>query len=178
MLKLGGPYYEAPTDRAALARRRNIRNATGVQAMSEARVGEHHPPESPLFEWLPVIVWGAVMFTLSTSAFTAANTARIIDPILLWLVPSLSGPSLGVAHALVRKSAHFTEYAILCWLLIRGPMTGRPFLALMLCVAYALLDEGHQALVPGRTASLYDVALDSTGAAFGGFLHSAISEII
>jgi VanZ family protein len=31
--------------------------------------------------------------------------------------------------------------------------------------------------VPGRTASLYDVALDTTGAAFGGFLRTAIGEI-
>jgi VanZ family protein len=178
MLNLDGPGYEIPTVPAASAQRRIVRTALEAQAMSETTVGEQHPAESPLFEWLPVIVWGGVIFTLSTSAFTATNTARIIDPILLWLISSLSGPSLGVAHALVRKSAHFTEYGILCWLLIRGPMAERPFLALMLCVAYALLDEGHQVLVPGRTASLYDVALDSTGAAFGGFLRAAIREII
>jgi len=130
-----------------------------------------------LTEWLPVIVWGAVIFMLSTSAFSAANTARIIDPILVWLFPGLAGPSLDVAHALIRKSAHFTEYGILFWLLIRGPMEGRPYAALMLCVVYALLDEGHQAFVPGRTASLYDVALDSTGAMFAGFLHSAVREL-
>jgi VanZ family protein len=130
-----------------------------------------------LSEWLPVIVWGAVIFTLSTSAFSAANTSRFIDPILAWLVPGISGPSLYVAHALIRKSAHFTEYAILFWLLIRGPLERRPYMALLLCVAYALLDEGHQILVPGRTPSLYDVALDSTGAAFGGFLCSAVHEI-
>jgi len=129
-----------------------------------------------LEQWLPVIVWGAVIFVLSTSAFSAANTARIIDPILLWLFPRLAGPAADVAHALIRKAAHFTEYGILFWLLIRGPMEGRPYAALMLCVVYALLDEGHQAFVPGRTASLYDVALDSTGAMFGGFLHSAVRE--
>lgn len=130
-----------------------------------------------LSEWLPVIVWGVVIFTLSTSAFSAANTARFIDPILAWLLPGISGAAREVAHALIRKSAHFIEYAILFVLLIRGPMEGRPYLALLLCVAYALLDEGHQMLVPGRTASLYDVALDSTGATFGGFLRSAAHEI-
>jgi VanZ family protein len=137
----------------------------------------HQASESPLYKWLPVIVWGAVIFTLSTSAFTAANTARIIDPILLWLLPGLSGASLAVAHALVRKCGHFTEYAVLYCLLIRGPMAGRPYLALMLCMAYALCDEGHQMFVPGRTPSLYDVALDTTGAAFGGFLRAAVIEI-
>jgi VanZ family protein len=79
---------------------------------------------------------------------------------------------------LVRKLAHFTEYGILFWLLIRGPMAERPYLALMLCVVYALTDEGHQVFVPGRTASLYDVALDSTGALFSHFLTTAIAEIV
>ena len=40
---------------------------------------------------------------------------------------------------------------VLFWLLLRGPMAGRPYLALSVCVLYALLDEGHQILVPGRT---------------------------
>ena len=31
--------------------------------------------------------------------------------------------------------------------------------------------------VPERTASLYDVALDSTGALFSRFLHAAVIEI-
>jgi VanZ family protein len=132
---------------------------------------------APFSEWIPVLVWGAVIFTLSTSAFSAANTSRIIDPILRWLIPGISAASVDVCHMLVRKAAHFTEYGILFWLLARGPMAKRPYLALMLCVVYALTDEGHQVFVPGRTASLYDVALDSTGALFSHFLSTAIAEI-
>jgi VanZ family protein len=133
--------------------------------------------ETGMREWLPVAIWGVVIFTLSTSAFTAANTSRIIDPILRFLIPGISGPAVDVVHALIRKAAHFTEYCILFWLLIRGPMVGRPYQALMLCVIYALLDEGHQIFVPGRTASLYDVALDSTGALFSRFLNAAVQEL-
>jgi VanZ family protein len=132
---------------------------------------------APLREWIPVLVWGAVIFTLSTSSFSAVNTSRIIDPMLRWLIPGISAASVNVVHMLVRKAAHFTEYGILFWLLIRGPMAQRPYLALMLCVVYALTDEGHQVFVPGRTASLYDVALDSTGALFSHFLTTAIAEI-
>jgi len=132
---------------------------------------------APLGQWIPVVLWGALIFTLSTSAFTAANTARIIDPILQWLLPVMTAASIDVCHNLIRKAAHFTEYGILFWLLVRGPMARRPYLALLLCVVYALTDEGHQAFVPGRTASLYDVALDSTGALFSHFLTTAIAEI-
>jgi VanZ family protein len=132
---------------------------------------------SRLSEWLPVVLWGAVMFTLSTSAFSAANTSRIIDPILVWIMPGISPTSLDVAHALIRKCAHFTEYGVLYWLLAHGPLIGRPYMALVICVAWAFLDEGHQMFVPGRTASFYDVALDSTGAVFSGFLTAAVNEI-
>jgi len=132
---------------------------------------------APLAEWIPVVVWGALIFTLSTSAFSAANTARIIDPMLRWLLPAITAASVEVCHTLIRKAAHFTEYGVLFWLLVRGPMAQRPYLALMLCVVYALTDEGHQAFVPGRTASLYDIALDSTGALFSHFLTTAIAEL-
>lgn len=132
---------------------------------------------SPWLEWVPVLVWGVVIFSLSTSAFTAANTAKIIDPILLWIFPGISGSSLAVAHAMVRKCGHFVEYGVLYCLLVRGPLARRPYLALLLCMAYALGDEGHQIFVPGRTPSLYDVALDTTGAAFGGFVRAVMLEI-
>src|SRR5271166_672471 len=132
---------------------------------------------APLGEWIPVILWGALIFTLSTSAFSAVNTAKVFDPIIRLVIPGISAASVDVCHMLVRKAAHFTEYGILFWLLVRGPMARRPYLALMLCVVYALTDEGHQAFVPGRTASLYDVALDSSGALFSHFLTTAITEI-
>jgi len=147
--------------------------------MPEAKTLSVDGPElPPLSEWIPVLVWGAVIFTLSTSAFSAGNTGRIIDPLLRWMIPGISAAAVDVGHMLVRKAAHFTEYGILFWLLIRGPMARRPYLALMLCVVYALTDEGHQVFVPGRTASLYDVALDSTGALFSHFLTTAIAEIV
>src|ERR1700756_3063306 len=102
------------------------------------------PELAPLREWIPVLMWGAIIFTLSTAEFSAVNTSKVIDPILRLLIPGISAASVDVCHMLVRKAAHFTEYGILFWLLIRGPMAHRPYLALMLCVVYALTDEGHQ----------------------------------
>jgi VanZ family protein len=135
------------------------------------------PEVSPLREWIPVLLWGVVIFTLSTSAFSALNTAKVIDPVIRFLIPGISAAAVDVCHMLIRKAAHFTEYGVLFWLLVRGPMVRRPYLALMLCVVYALSDEGHQMFVPDRTASLYDVALDSSGALFSHFLTAAIAEL-
>ncbi len=123
-----------------------------------------------------MILWIVTLYVLSTSVFSAANTSRVIEPILRWLFPSASAATIVLMHGLVRKAAHFTNYAILFWLLIRGPMAGRPYTALALCAAYALVDECHQIFVPGRTPSLYDVALDSSGALFSRFLNAAVAE--
>src|SRR5260370_40176580 len=101
--------------------------------MSEAKSLPAGGPElAPCNEWIPVLVWGAIIFTLSTSAFSASNTGRIIDPMLRWMIPGISAASEDVCHMLTRKAAHFTEYGILFWLLIRGPMAQRPYLALVL----------------------------------------------
>ena len=102
---------------------------------------------------------------------------KVIEPLLQWFFPTASVATITLLHALIRKAAHFTNYAILFWLLIRGPLRGRPYVALGCCVLYAMLDEGHQIFVPGRGASLYDVALDSSGALFSRFLNLAVEDV-
>jgi VanZ family protein len=124
-----------------------------------------------------VILWIVALFILSTSLFSASETSKFIVPVLQWLFPAASAPTVYMMHTLIRKGAHFTNYGILFWLLIRGPMYGRPYAALALCVCYAFLDEGHQVLAVGRTPSLSDVALDSSGALFSRFLNAAVSDL-
>ena len=128
--------------------------------------------------WLPVAAWALLIFFLSTSFFSSQETGSWIEPILRWLLPWASNPTIEVMHYAIRKAAHFTEYGILFLLLIRGPMRGHAVLALAACALYALLDEGHQNFVPNRTASFYDVALDCSGALFSHFLHNGIAELV
>jgi VanZ family protein len=136
------------------------------------------PPRRLLFgDWAPAIIWMVGLFMLSTSFFSASNTSKVIEPLLQWFFPTASIATITLLHALIRKAAHFTNYAILFWLLIRGPLRGRPYVALGCCVLYAMLDEGHQIFVPGRGASLYDVALDSSGALFSRFLNLAVEDV-
>ncbi len=127
--------------------------------------------------WMPALAWAVVLFCFSTSYFSAENTSRIIDPILRFLMPAASTVTIAFAHGLVRKAAHFTNYAILFWLLVSGPLRARPYTAFALCVAYALLDEGHQMFVPSRGPSLHDVALDFSGALFSSLVRLALSAV-
>lgn len=107
----------------------------------------------------------------STAEFSSINTSRFIGPFLLWLFPDLSESRLAAIHFLVRKAAHFTEYAILAFLSRRAFITSsKAFinrhwfeLGLLLIASYALLDEFHQSFVPSRTASIYDSAIDMAG---------------
>jgi VanZ family protein len=95
--------------------------------------------------WLPVAVWAAVIFVLSS-------------------IPSLS-TGLGTWDVALRKLAHLAEYAVLGALLLRALNRRAPALALGL--AYAVTDEIHQHFVRGRHASAVDVAIDTAGVVAG-----------
>jgi VanZ family protein len=122
--------------------------------------------------WWPAIAWAIVISTFSTGVFTAEHTSRIIIPILKWLLPHATPARLFHIHHVIRKCGHFTEYFILSLLILRGLLAGRKEFALrwaliviLIVAGYAALDEFHQMFVPGRTAAVADVLLDTTGGA-------------
>ena len=93
---------------------------------------------------------------------------------MLWLFPGITEAGLLWAHFLVRKAAHFTEYAVLALLAARAflsssnPVLRNPWwlVSFALVAACALLDEWYQSFVPARTGTIYDSLLDMTGGAF------------
>jgi VanZ family protein len=111
------------------------------------------------------------MSLFSTSAFTSDNTSHFIIPFLRWLMPHASQDTLELLHHYIRKCAHFTEYLLLSLLVLRGFRAGRTtgpnwkwaLWSVLVIVAYASFDEFHQSFVPGRTALVSDVMIDSTG---------------
>lgn len=90
--------------------------------------------------------------------------------------------SLSTLIFLVRKTAHFTEYAILGALFylnfIQFPRLNRHFKKILLPILfsflYACTDEIHQIFVPGRSAQFRDVLIDTLGASFGCLLIHAL----
>jgi VanZ family protein len=141
---------------------------------SELRV---RPTRGPIARWAPVVVWATCISWFSTGAFSAQSTNSYIDPVLRYFFGELSPETFRFAHTIIRKSAHFLEYAVLAILLCRALTEPgvRPSPALLLkvilwCAVYACLDELHQLFVPKRTGSLYDSMLDTTGATVGALL--------
>lgn len=113
--------------------------------------------------WVPVIVWLAVIFTLSS-------------------FPTLPSPKIIWWDFILKKSAHMIEYGILYFLLFRAFASDFKLQNLELknqnrqikinlavsvfifTLLYAFSDEFHQSFVPGRHAALMDVGFDFTGA--------------
>jgi len=124
--------------------------------------------------WIPPAIWLALMWTFSTHYFTAEQTKLWIVPILHWLFPSADSAHLRNMHLVSRKVAHVFDYLILSILLVRAIRRGRPGWqfnwavgAWGMAACYAVIDEVHQAFVPGRTGSWQDVLLDSAAAVLG-----------
>lgn len=115
--------------------------------------------------------------------------------------------SLNTLIFLVRKTAHFTEYAILGslfflnlrnWLKLNNPLTEKSKLqttktfakkapldplkyalamSVLLSFLYACTDEIHQIFVPGRSAQFRDVLIDTLGASFGTIITYLIIKL-
>jgi VanZ family protein len=73
------------------------------------------------------------------------------------------------------KGVHFVEYAVLGFLVAHASLRTWPAhsmlrtgaLAIYITVAWGVLDELHQACVPGRSADVLDLVADTAGAVAG-----------
>jgi VanZ family protein len=128
-----------------------------------------------LSRYLPLFLWVVLIFIASTGLMSGENTNSILKPIIHWVFPHASEPTVNLIHMILRKGAHFTEYAILALLAARAfstsshePLRSHWFLvSLLLVVIYALSDEFHQSFVASRTPSIYDCFIDSWGGLTG-----------
>ena len=121
--------------------------------------------------WMPAVAWACLLSFLATDIFSSEHTSRFIIPLLHLLIPQASAETLELMHAIIRKTAHLTEYFIFSIFLMRG-LRGQErgwklrwaIWAVVIAAGYAFLDEFHQSFVPSRTASPWDALLDTTGA--------------
>jgi VanZ family protein len=125
-----------------------------------------------LLVWIAVI-WGHSMMPGDMSSDESGFVAQIFKPILILL--GFDDPSRRTY--IVRKVAHFTEYAILAMLsrhFVRARKMGMPqsliVLAVLLFVTPAI-DEFIQSFVPGRSCTLKDVCIDVSGGITGHILY-------
>ncbi len=102
-----------------------------------------------------------------------------IYAILIFYISSKPGDQIPSVFPLQDILAHIIEYTFFALLLNRAmkysyaglPYRGRIFWVCLIAVIYALSDEFHQSFVPGRDASLFDLAWDSMGIAIANTIY-------
>ena len=128
--------------------------------------------------WLPVLIWMALIFSVSADSKSTEHSSMYFEPLLRWLFPQMSQAHVELIHHAFRKCCHLAEYAVLAWLLWRAirrtdRKNPRPWnwaeagLALSIVFLYGASDEFHQIFVPTRTPQVSDVFIDTAGGAIG-----------
>lgn len=113
----------------------------------------HRPVDTlthKLFSWLPVFLWAAIIYILSSIEQVTVSQFFVWD-------------------FAFKKIAHIGEYAVLFALIFRANGKKWAF-SFVLTMLYALSDEYHQSFVPGRTAALYDLGFDLSGANIAAYI--------
>ena len=115
-----------------------------------------------------------MIWTMSSSPFRSEESRSVVVRILDYMFGGqFPDAAATVVNTVIRKSAHVTEYAIFTGILYYAirPSTesGRiwnrsaAIQSGLIGAGFAILDEIHQAFVPGRGTSASDVAIDCIG---------------
>ena len=144
-----------------------------------ARRGAARPGNAwRIFGWILLIVYVCVIYGHSlTPADLSSQESGFVLRVCRGVLAGLGLESAWLTEHMVRKTAHFVEYAGLGVLLAvnfrpwRGPAPGgfwpRVRGALELALAVPLVDETIQLFVEGRSGQISDVWLDLAGALCG-----------
>lgn len=111
-----------------------------------------------------LFIWGN---SLLPGEISGAVSGFVKD-VLSYIIPGMTGEG-GGGHGLLRKAAHFTEFAclglLLTWLFF---MLQKPrLLAVAVAFLVACADETIQRFVPDRGPAFKDVLIDTSGAIVG-----------
>ena len=123
-----------------------------------------------------VLIVANLAFIWGNSLVTGEDSGNLSGGILAWLNGFLGLDESGadVLHLLIRKAAHFTEFACLgalvTWRRRLGGEQKTVALPILWGMAAAVVDESIQMFTPDRGPSLTDVWIDTSGVATGMML--------
>src|SRR5579864_4828469 len=122
--------------------------------------------------WFPVLLGILVIMVESTELLGSDHTTGPLRMIYQCIFGQVGDAQWDVIHHYIRKSGHFLGYGLigLAWLrawwmtLPRSSFVPDAMLALLGTALIASLDEFHQAFLPNRTSTPWDVLIDCSGA--------------
>lgn len=130
-----------------------------------------------IFWALSAICMGLIFYFSSREA----SESSLQSVYLLELLQKIFGDSFLNEH-IVRKLAHFSEYAGLCIMLNSALVftKGKKQMLIAICISslYSVTDEIHQIFVEGRSCQFVDWLIDTSGAITGAIAFLIIFLII
>ena len=138
---------------------------------------------SPKLAFLWPVLLMVIIFTFS--AFSAEKSdaqSGFWVNIVTSVFPTVT--DIDLTTTIIRKTAHFIEYALLGFLLARAYFKNfkktqdfrMVLFSVLTATAYSITDEIHQAFVPGRSCEFRDICIDSIGATLGACICFLINK--
>lgn len=125
-----------------------------------------------IFSWILLVIWMIFIFYMSAQPADISNSqSGFVIKLLQSIGIDSSGNNIGLLTTIVRKGAHFSEYAILGLLsynVMKNYFTKKRarIVAVLIVFFYACSDEFHQLFVSGRAGKITDVIIDTSGGIF------------
>ncbi|WP_195973069.1 VanZ family protein [Clostridium thermobutyricum] len=125
-----------------------------------------------IFSWIILVIWMIFIFYMSAQPADISNSqSGFVIKLLKSIGIDSSGNNIGLLTTIVRKGAHFSEYAILGLLsynVMKNYFTKKRarIVAVLIVFFYACSDEFHQLFVSGRAGKITDVIIDTSGGIF------------
>ncbi|WP_333862013.1 VanZ family protein [Clostridium sp.] len=133
-------------------------------------------------KWILVVIWMMVIFIFSNETSIISNEkSRAFILLIQALGLDLNKFFGDLSNFIVRKASHFLEYCILGILLfnsIKGKFKIKKvfIISIAVVILYACTDEIHQIFIPGRTARIKDIFIDTAGGSAGLLLGYFINK--
>lgn len=140
-----------------------------------------------------LVGWMILIFSLSAatateSSATSSSFIEILVRVFVWDFDNLNVSEqesmIESLQFIVRKTAHFTLYAVLGGLSFLSVVTyksillkNRVLISAGICLLYAISDEIHQIFVPGRSGEIRDVCIDFAGSMVAVFILLLLTRI-
>lgn len=132
--------------------------------------------------WALVLALCVGIFLLSAqnAEESAELSSTAVSPLFVFLT-NLFGD---FGHTVLRKIAHFSQFALLSFLCYNAFYQTRKkkrlsaVLPVALSILYAVSDEIHQIFVPGRACELFDMGIDALGCLTGGLCFFLLVRIL
>lgn len=124
---------------------------------------------------LTLFIWGNSLLPGSVSSSQSGIITKLLYPLFKNVM------SVDTLTTIIRKLAHFTEYAILGLVLAyfyKSKTNKYLLFALLQGVITAIIDESIQLLVPNRSGLLTDVLIDTSGVLFGLLVFYIIYKLL